>query len=360
MTASLPAHPDLDQLRKQAKDLLKAHKHGDATACQTLRLLHRFANASDQDIFAAGVALHEAQQAVALRYGYRGWRELLVRVQGVMRQEEMLRTQYKDPSNLQTRSGLHGRFQTNRYGWLRWIFDHFDLAAGARILDVGCGDGGLWVSQRARIGPGWHLTLADMSPGMIAEAQRRLVDPPCDVRFAVADAQNLPFDDHSFDAVVANHMLYHVADLDRGLGEIRRVLRPAGTFYASTNGLDGMREIRDMIRPFAPDLPFTTGQTARAFGLENGRDLLARHFECIELHRYPDSLEVTETEPLLAYILSVRGAGEALSAAALADLRRQIDDRIASAGSFRITKSHGMFVVRRSAAIGGAVANTQL
>jgi SAM-dependent methyltransferase len=255
--------------------------------------------------------------------------------------------QYKDPSNLQARSSLHGRFQTNRYGWLRWIFDHFDFPPNARILDVGCGDAGLWTTQRARIVPTWRLTLADTSPGMIAEAQRILTDPPCAVRFAVADAQNLPFDDHSFDAVVANHMLYHVADLNRGLGEIRRVLRPAGRLYASTNGIDQMRELRDMVRPFAPYLPFTLGQTAAAFGLENGSDLLARHFDRIQPDGYPDSLEVTETEPLLAYILSVRGAKEALSPAAIADLRRRIDTQIAAAGSFHITKSEGIFTAIR-------------
>jgi SAM-dependent methyltransferase len=258
-----------------------------------------------------------------------------------------LRSQYKDPSNLQARSGLHGRFQTNRYGWLRWIFDHFDFAAGARILDVGCGDAGLWVAQRARIAPTWHLTLADSSAGMIAEARQRLAGLPCSVRFAVADAQDLPFEDRSFDAVVANHMLYHLADLDRGLGEIHRVLRPAGTLHASTNGLDHMRELRDLVRPFAAALPFTVGQTATAFGLESGPALLGRHFERVQLDCYDDCLEVTETEPLVGYILSVRGAKEALTSAAIAELRRQIDARIAAAGAFRITKSQGMFTAVR-------------
>jgi ubiquinone/menaquinone biosynthesis C-methylase UbiE len=263
---------------------------------------------------------------------------------------EPLSRQYKDASNLQARSDLHARFQTNRYGWMRWIFDHFDFPANCHVLDVGCGDGRLWDSNRQRIGEGWYINLMDFSAGMIAEARRRLGDQPFDVRFVVADAHGIPFQDRSFDAVIANHMLYHLSDLDRGMREIRRVLKPGGSLYASTNGLDHMRELRDLVRPFAPDLPFVAAHTAAAFGLENGADRLARHFAQIERHHYEDSLAVTETAPLFAYVLSVLGARDALSDAAIARLHRQIDERIAVTGVFRITKSQGLFVARRAGA----------
>ena len=76
MSRSLPAKPSLENLKKQAKDLLKAHKKGDADACKTLRLLHRFAKTSDEDTLAADVALHEAQYALAMDYGFENWAEL--------------------------------------------------------------------------------------------------------------------------------------------------------------------------------------------------------------------------------------------------------------------------------------------
>jgi len=263
---------------------------------------------------------------------------------------EPLSRQYKDASNLQARSDLHGRFRTNRYGWMRWIFDHFDLPPSCRVLDVGCGDGGLWDSNRQRIGEGWHINLMDFSAGMIAEARRRLGDLPFDVRFVVADAHRIPFEDGSFDVVIANHMLYHLSDLDRGMREIRRVLKPGRSLYASTNGLDHMRELRNLVRSFAPDLPFVRAHTAVGFGLENGADHLAGHFEGIERSHYEDSLAVTETEPLLAYVLSVMGAREVLTPGAIAEIRRIIDERISFAGAFHITKCQGMFVARRAAA----------
>ncbi len=260
---------------------------------------------------------------------------------------ESVREQYRTAGNLQARSDLHGRFQTNRYGWLRWIFDHFEAGQGWRVLDIGCGNGVLWSFNHARVGADWRATLADLSPGMVEEARGRLAEMPGTFRFVVADAQQIPFADASFDAVVANHMLYHVPGLDRGLREIRRVLRPGAKLYASTNGQDSLRELREMVRPFAPDLPFVRGETAKAFGLESGAGHLGRYFEDVRQDRYEDSLAVTEAEPVIAYVLSVRGAKEALSAEAVDRLQRRIDERIASGGMFRVTKTQGMFVARR-------------
>ncbi|MGD1002230.1 MAG: hypothetical protein ABSA67_16200 [Candidatus Brocadiia bacterium] len=77
MSLSLPDRPNLDQLRKQAKDLLKAHKQGDVSACRVLRHLSRFAASSDQDILKAKVTLAEAQHALAQEYGFKNWAALV-------------------------------------------------------------------------------------------------------------------------------------------------------------------------------------------------------------------------------------------------------------------------------------------
>lgn len=73
--------------------------------------------------------------------------------------------------------------------------------------------------------------------------------------YAVADAQALPFADATFDAVIANHMLYHIPDLPRALAEIRRVLKPAGRFYASTIGREHMHELDELIWECWPSFP---------------------------------------------------------------------------------------------------------
>ncbi|MBN1964831.1 MAG: class I SAM-dependent methyltransferase, partial [Anaerolineae bacterium] len=166
--------------------------------------------------------------------------------------------QYKDSRNLGARAGLHQGFSTNTYGWQRWVFDQLenlppDAHARARVVELGCGPGWLWRENVNRVPAGWHVTLTDLSPGMIAEAQAALADSGRAFAFDVVDAQSLPYDDAALDAVVANHMLYHVPDRHRALAEIARALKPGGRLIAATNGAAHMQELFDLIGRFIGD-----------------------------------------------------------------------------------------------------------
>jgi hypothetical protein len=70
-------------------------------------------------------------------------------------QEFLLTDQYKNASNLDARIQLHRLFSINKYGWMRWVFDQFDLPPACRILDLGCGPADLWVQNLERIPAGW-------------------------------------------------------------------------------------------------------------------------------------------------------------------------------------------------------------
>jgi len=82
MSKSLPSKPSMVQLRNQAKDLLKAHRGGDRSICAALRLLGRFEHANDAEILKRRLALHDAQHALALEYGFENWNALRARVEG--------------------------------------------------------------------------------------------------------------------------------------------------------------------------------------------------------------------------------------------------------------------------------------
>ena len=84
MTTSLPQRPDLDQLRHQAKDLLKAHRKGHLEVCALLRHLNRFSHASDADILSAELKLNEVQFALALEYGFSSWDALKQHIESVI------------------------------------------------------------------------------------------------------------------------------------------------------------------------------------------------------------------------------------------------------------------------------------
>ena len=245
--------------------------------------------------------------------------------------------QYRTAENLRARIDFHDRFRTNARGWHPWVFDHLRLPPACRVLEIGCGAGSLWRENRARVSAGWEVTLADLSPGMLGEARRNLDGR---FRFTALDAQWLPFPDGRFDAVIANHMLYHVPDRPRALAEIRRVLAPHGRLYAATGGLHQFRELIDLVRRFDPGLVLWEGRGPDSFVLESGREQLAPWFPEIVLHRYDDALVVTEAEPLVAYVLSkVEMPAERRAAFAdfVADeLRRQ-------GGSLRISKDYCLF-----------------
>ncbi len=257
----------------------------------------------------------------------------------------LLQQQYKDASNLNARIDLHRRFSTNMYGWTRWVFDQLlELPERARILEVGAGPAILWRYNASRIPTGWDVTLTDFSPGMVAEAEKNLHASDHPFTFALADAQALPYAGASYDAVVANHMLYHVPDRPRALTEIRRVLRPGGRLFAATNGEGHLRDIQRLLdRAQASEGWWRALGATAGFTLANGHDQLARVFPQVELRVYDDALEVTEIEPLVAYVLST-STREFMTEDRIARLRQVAEDEIAARGAIHIAKESGLFV----------------
>ena len=69
-------------------------------------------------------------------------------------QDYLLTDQYRNASNLNARIQLHVRFSTNKYSWMRWVFDQLDLPPHCHILELGCGSGELWRKNMQRIPEG--------------------------------------------------------------------------------------------------------------------------------------------------------------------------------------------------------------
>lgn len=249
--------------------------------------------------------------------------------------------QYVNAANLDARIALHQDFSTNHYGWMRWVFDHFEaLPATARVLELGCGTGALWQENLARVPAGWKITLSDFSPGMLEQAQQQLAGSAPGFAFDVVDIQDIPYASASLDAVIANHMLYHAADRQAAIAEVRRVLRPGGLFFAATNGARHMQELVDLCDRFDPTLDLFRASMAASFSLENGAAQLAQSFANVALDEYEDSLNVTEVEPLVRYVDSTAHMDALLAERFRQHVQAQFD---ANHGLLHIHKASGLF-----------------
>ena len=146
-----------------------------------------------------------------------------------VQQDAAVQAQYKTAQNLNIRISIHAKYSTNKQGLGNWIFSHYDLPAGTEILELGCGTGSIWKHRLPAAENGVRLFLTDFSEGMLSSARELLGEQP-NLSYAVVNIQDIPYESGRFSRVIANNMLYHIPDLDRGLSEVKRVLADDGIF----------------------------------------------------------------------------------------------------------------------------------
>lgn len=274
------------------------------------------------------------------------WDRFEALIRAVQRQEDWAE-QYRTSTRLQTRAHLYDKFSTNPQGWHRWLFEQLELPPDARILEVGCGDGTFWQRNADRIPEGWRVTLTDLSDGMVEEARSRLGRDRSPFVCLQADVHRLPFHEEQFDLVLANNMLYHVADLPLAVAEIRRVLKPGGLICASTMSTRHLQELEDLAVSFDPDLR-VLDQAIHRFHFDNGMERLSAHFTDLRLLRYDDQLLATEAEPLIEYMTSTpMNARDKLVGPVLERFTVHVRKLLKQAGVLRMTKENGIFLGRK-------------
>ena len=204
---------------------------------------------------------------------------------------------WNDPSYVRAQYATETGLETRRAAYRNAVGpDARDVAVAAvaevtpqRVLEVGPGPGEL--SERLANELGVTVVAVDSSERMVELARSRGVDAH------LGDVQSLDLPAESFDCAVAAWMLYHVPDLDRGLTEIARVLRPGGRLVAVTNAVDHLLEVWELVGVDHAPLPF---------GAENGEEILSRHFARVERR----DVEGTTTFPHASAIRAYLGSFE--------------------------------------------------
>ena len=252
-------------------------------------------------------------------------------------QTEIVKKQYQSSENLSTRISIHDKYSTNKMGYGNWIFSNYEVADGCSILELGCGTGDMWGSRDEIVKKCTKIILSDLSEGMIDTAKEKLSEYE-KIEYKIIDIQEIPFEDDSFDILIANAMLYHFPDINKGLNEVRRVLKDNGTFYCATYGEHGIIEyLSEILKEYGME-----DHTNKNFTLQNGEGILKAVFGHVKRLNYKDSLAVTDVDELIEYIYSLK------SMTTLSQMNKDdIHDALISQmvdGVLNVPKEYGMFI----------------
>ena len=213
-------------------------------------------------------------------------------------------SQLNDPDYVREQYATETNLETRRAVWQPTV-DGLDpatealraidraLVGDAHVLEVGCGTGVM--AEQINALPGVTLVAVDFSARFVEMTAARGVDA------READICYLPFEDASFDVVFAGWMLYHVRDLERALNEVRRVLRPGGTFVAVTNGNDHLAELR---------IEAGKSREITQFSSETGESVLRRRFADVRRHDLETRAVFPDHATAQAYLDSAPDGGE--------------------------------------------------
>lgn len=269
--------------------------------------------------------------------------------------ESSLKKQYQNASNISARIRLHEKYSRNKQGWFSWLYEKCEIKSGMRILEIGCGNGAFWLeNMEAIIGKKitpLQIVLSDISAGILGDARRSLEDVlesygggtenPVDFSYRVFDCAEIPYEDNSFDLVIANHVMFYCQDVDRASEEIARVLKPGGGFVCSAYSKEHMKEIRNLVKEFDERIVLSGENLYEKFGLENGKEILQRSFEYVRMERYEDEILLDDANPLIEYILSCHGNQNQYLLDRYNDFRNHVVKKVGK--SFHITKDAGIF-----------------
>jgi SAM-dependent methyltransferase len=148
-----------------------------------------------------------------------------------------------------------------------FVFEAVAEARPGRVLEVGAGAGEM--AERIAAELGAEIVALDSSERMVSLTRQRGVEA------VIGDVQELPFENESFDCVVAGWVLYHVANRDAAIAECKRVLRPSGRFVTATLADENLVDLWEFLG--------SSGERTLSFSSANGKEQLEAHFPHVEV-----------------------------------------------------------------------------
>lgn len=283
--------------------------------------------------------------------GEKQW-DALLHLLNLMSEDEKVIEQYQSSANLNKRINIHS-YSTSSQNWFDWVYERLKIKSGQKILEIGCGNAILWAHNAYKIPPNVEITLTDRSEGMLLEAKKKLepyqhvfAEQNIQINYQVADANKLLLPRRSYDLIIANHMLYLVANIESCLEAVSRALKTNGIFCCSTIGKEHMKELHEIVADFEVDIAIEIpgDYHTTCFRLENGMDYLKEHFNTINMDIQDNDLLVDNVEAIYNYVHSYAGNAPYILEKRADEFREMIKQKIEKDGVIYIHKSTGMFM----------------
>jgi ubiquinone/menaquinone biosynthesis C-methylase UbiE len=266
---------------------------------------------------------------------------------------DYLRDQYATPDKLDIRIQAHQRFSERPDDFLDWVLDHLDAKPGESVVDVGCGRGSYHIPLVQR---GVRVILAlDTSAGMVSTSHQHALVHGLPVVVIEASAERIPVPQGSYDLGMANHVLFHVADVAVALRELRRVLKHGGRAVLTTAGANSAMRLESLHREASQRLGYRpAGRVIERFNMDH-LDLVRSVFPTVERHIRDDAFLFPNTDFTLRYYAS--GMVDAIENRPADNGHRErllelvgegVEAIIAREGVFRDPKPAGCFVVAKT------------
>ncbi|BCZ45352.1 MerR family transcriptional regulator [Clostridium gelidum] len=266
----------------------------------------------------------------------------LIDIIKITNMESRVREQYKSDKNLNIRSNLHS-YNINKVDFDKWCFNQISFPEKARILELGCGTGKLWFKNKESIDKNLDITLSDFSKSMLKIAKDKLKDVDYDFKYEEINMENIPYDDESFDIVIAEHMIYFASDIEKALSEIKRVLTFGGMLYISANSCETMAELNKLAEKFDSSLGIDNNGYSSRFELENGDAVLKKHFNKVDVEILEGKIIVDDAKTVVSYKASTIQGSSMLVGEKKKEFTKYLEDHIKKNGNISITTKTCMF-----------------
>ncbi|MFX1281796.1 MAG: class I SAM-dependent methyltransferase [Promethearchaeota archaeon] len=258
--------------------------------------------------------------------------------------KEFAEQQYKTSQNLNARMNLWS-YGSNPVSLQKWIFSKIHLQEYERVLELGCGTGQLWLENFRIVPSNCSIILSDFSKEMVSKASSNLQSLNLPIEFEIIDAEEISYPDHTFDVVIACHMLYHIPNIHQALESINRIMKPESRFIATTVSKRHLQELKDFLSGFG----LYSGEKIwvkhfSEFRNETGEEILKSFFSDIKFYEYINEVKIYSIDPVMKYIESMFSFEDlAIFKRKKVEIKEALINILEKESEFKITGICGLF-----------------